>query len=367
MEDKENDIVKGNEIDLVSLARFIWGKRLTLSIASLVFFIFGLIIAFNSKVEFESSCKLLVESQDSDGSKLGSLGSLAGLAGINLSNSASNGFSPTLYPELINSTAFQKELINEPLYFERLDSTISGYTYFKDFNKPSLSENLFTYTIGLPFLIKSWITSEKKSEIESSRVNVVKNNLIRLSKKEWELIADYKDRISIDTDIETGIIEVIVEMPDAYAAAQLTELIVNKLTSKVTEYKIEKAKANLKFIEENFSEAEKIYNEKELKLAILNDKNQNIISSLSKTAYRKIENELNIAFEVYKGLATQLESAKLKVKEETPVFTVLEPARIPNEKSKPKRVIIVIFFILIGFSLSIFFIVLKKVKESVQR
>ena len=55
-----------------------------------------------------------------------------------------------------------------------------------------------------------------------------------------------------------------------------------------------------------------------------------------------------MAFEVYKGLATQLEQAKIKVKEETPVFSVLEPVMVPIDKSKPKRKIILGVFIFIG-------------------
>jgi LPS O-antigen subunit length determinant protein (WzzB/FepE family) len=48
-------------------------------------------------------------------------------------------------------------------------------------------------------------------------------------------------------------------------------------------------------------------------------------------------------------LATQLEQAKIKVKEETPVFTVLEPVKVPVDKSSPKRLLVLASSLIIGF------------------
>ena len=48
------------------------------------------------------------------------------------------------------------------------------------------------------------------------------------------------------------------------------------------------------------------------------------------------------------GLATQLEQAKIKVKEETPVFTVLEPVKVPVNKSRPKKLFVVLGSLFIG-------------------
>ena len=45
-----------------------------------------------------------------------------------------------------------------------------------------------------------------------------------------------------------------------------------------------------------------------------NDKNKNITSSLFRTESQRLQNELDIAMEVYKGLASQLEQAKIKLK-----------------------------------------------------
>ena len=47
-------------------------------------------------------------------------------------------------------------------------------------------------------------------------------------------------------------------------------------------------------------------------------------------------------------MAKQLETAKIKVKEETPILTVIEPITVPNARSKPNRKQIVFIWIFLG-------------------
>jgi uncharacterized protein involved in exopolysaccharide biosynthesis len=43
-----------------------------------------------------------------------------------------------------------------------------------------------------------------------------------------------------------------------------------------------------------------------------------------------------------------LEQSKIQVKEETPVFSILQPAMIPHQKSKPKKPMIVAIWLFLG-------------------
>ena len=47
-------------------------------------------------------------------------------------------------------------------------------------------------------------------------------------------------------------------------------------------------------------------------------------------------------------MAKQLESAKIQVKEDTPVLTVIEPIAIPNGKSTPDRKMILTIWTFLG-------------------
>ncbi|MFH6985184.1 Wzz/FepE/Etk N-terminal domain-containing protein [Marinoscillum luteum] len=330
-------------IDLLELARVIWSKRRFILKVTGTFMAVGLLIAFTSKVEYEASCKLMPENQEGMKGNFGGLGGLAGLAGIDLGGMGATGsLTPELYPEIVKSIPFQLELIHTPIRFEKLDSLLSSYTYFTEIDRPSLFGFLAEYTIGLPGKAKGLFRAEEVAPTNPP------DDLIHLTKGDWKLLEKYRERVNVSVDTKTGVIIVTTEMPDPYAAARLTDLLVKKLTVEVTEYKIGKAKVNLEFIRERYAEAEKEYEVKQRQVARFADQNKNITSSMVQTEYQRLQNEMNIAFEVYKGLASQMEQAKIKVKEETPVFTVLEPVKVPVEKSKPKRVLILASFLFSG-------------------
>lgn len=356
-ENIEKPIVKDGEIDLIEVVRTIWaGRKLILKVTA-IFLVIGLIIAFGSKVEYEASCKLMPESQEGMKSNLGGLGSLAGLAGINLDMGGSGVLRPELYPQIAQSVPFILKVWEEPLKFEKQDTTINSYIYFKEFDKPSFIGVIFKYTIGLPFQIKAWLSSDNSQQ---SQVKTGHQQFIRLNKKDTKLLEMYKERISVKVDSKTGIMTLTTEMPDPVAAAQLAQICTDLLTKYVIDYKISKAQLNYNFVEERFKEAKMDFEKAQEKVALFDDRNRNVVTALAQAESQKLQYEYNVAFEVYKGLATQLEQAKITVKEETPVFTVLEPVKVPVNKSKPKRALQLVVFCFFGGVVGISTILVRK-------
>lgn len=353
-EDQRKKIIQEDEIDLLDLAKVIWSRRIFIIKVTAAFAALGLLIAFTSKVEYEASCKLMPESQEGIKNNLGGLSGLAGLAGIDLGLSGTVSLTPDLYPEIVTSIPFQLDIIHQPIRFEKIDSIISSYNYFKEIDRPSLFSWLASYTIGLPGKIRGFFSS-KDSNLDSE----IDDSLIRLTKDDEDLIENFKKRVSVVVNENTGVISIISEMPDQYAAAKITDLFVKKLTQEVTAYKIGKARVTLEFIQERYLEAEEKYNTRQRVLAEFTDRNKNITSSLVQIEYQRLQNDMTIALEVYKSLAGQLEQAKIKVKEETPVFTILEPVRIPTDNSKPQRRIILLISIFLGVIASTVFVLIK--------
>lgn len=359
MEEKKNiensPIIKDDEIDLIEVAKTIWaGRKLILKVTA-VFFLIGLVIAFGSKVEYEASCKLMPESQEGVKSNLGGLGSLAGLAGINLDMGGTGALTPELYPQIAQSVPFLMKVWNEPIQFEKQDTTTSSYIYFKEIDKPSFLSLMLQYTIGLPFQIKNWF-SKTESEVVPDRKE---NQIIRLSREDTELLEKYRERISVSVDTKTGILTLKSEMPDALAAAELAQLSIDLLTEYVTNYKVSKARENFNFVQARYDESKTNFEKTQEALARFNDRNRNVVTALAQSESQRLQNEYNLAFEVFKGLATQLEQAKIQVKEETPVFTVLEPVKVPVEKSKPKKVLIIVALFSVGIITSVSFLALR--------
>ena len=57
---------------------------------------------------------------------------------------------------------------------------------------------------------------------------------------------------------------------------------------------------------------------------------------------------MNLAFQVFTQVATQLQLAKAKEQEEKPVFAVLEPASVPLLPTGTSRKVILLGFIFLG-------------------
>lgn len=348
----EKPLIKKDEIDLIEIGKTVWeGRKLILKVTAIFLFI-GLVVAFSSKEEFEAECKLMPESQEGMKSSLGGLAGLAGMAGINLdmlSGGGSGALTPDIYPEIAKSAPFLINVWTEPVRFESYDTTVSSYQYFMEIDKPSFLSNLAKYTVGLPFLLKDKIQN-KDEEVSTVKGD---SSIIRLSPKEAKLLANLRERIIVEVDANTGIIVLTCEMPDALASAEVAQLSIDLLTKYITDYKVSKSKVNFDFVQSSYNEAKATFENSQRTLARFNDHNRNVVTALAQTEAEQLQNEYNINYELYKGLATQLEQAKISLKEKTPVFTVLEPVRVPIIKSQPKKGIILVASVLIGIAIGI--------------
>ena len=349
----------GNEkIELLVFINTLWNERKSIIIITSIALTLGLVFAFGSTVEYEASCKLLPDSNENTSINLGGLGGLAGLAGIDLGGFSSNSgvIPPELYPEISRSLPYVKEVMNKPLMFTKHKKSYSAFEYFSTIHKPSFSTLMVEYTIGLPFKLKSVLS---KKELTNSSYNNKETYVIQMSFDEFEIIRKFKERIFVSVDKKTGIILIECKMPDAIASAELTQNCVEILTNYITEYKINKAKDNLNFITERYNEAKIKFELAQEKLASFSDENRNVVTAIGQMRLNKLENDYNLAFEVFKELSKQMEQIKIKVKDETPVFTILEPVQVPVKKSSPKRMIILIASLIFGTVFGIVFIYTK--------
>ncbi|WOC39788.1 GNVR domain-containing protein [Polaribacter sp. HL-MS24] len=79
----------------------------------------------------------------------------------------------------------------------------------------------------------------------------------------------------------------------------------------------------------------------------------------------QLQSQYNLVFAVYSELAKQLETQRLQVKKDTPIFTVLKPVTIPSEKATPKRALILVVYLFLGFVLSIGYVLVKEPLQNI--
>ena len=289
----------------------------------------------------------MVPQVSSGQSKLGGLSSLAAMAGFKMDMNTGSELSPMIYPQIVQSVPFQMELMYTKLSFEGYDEKISLYDYYTDpqYSSFNLLGFVKKYTIGLPGIIIKAIRGEKEIPQISGDTD---NNIIRLSLDERELAESLSSSVYLNVEDRDGYISLTAIMPEAKAAAQLGQKAQKLLQEKIIEFKIEKAKAQLEFVQERYNEREKEFKNIQEKLARFQDKNKNIITELGKTELERYQSEYQISLSVFTELAKQLENSKIQVKEETPVFSIIEPINVPTESFKPKRKQILFIWVFLG-------------------
>ena len=336
-----------DEIDLIALAKTLWEGRRTVIKTIIIFMTIGLFVAIFSQKEYTASCTMVPQSAEG-GSKLGgSLGGLAAMAGINLgSMGGGSDIPPMLYPKIVNSIPFQKELMKTPLSLEGESEQVTFAKYYEEIYSPGVLGYLRKFTIGLPsVIIKAIKVNDSKSLIE---VEEQTDQLLFVSMNERELIEILSDQLSIEFNDKDGYISLSASMPEAKASAQMVQKAQFLLQEAITDFKIQKANGQLSFIKERYAEKKKEAEQAQQILAKFRDQNKNVSTATAQTELERLTAEYNLVYGVYSELAKQLETQKIQVKEDTPIFTIIEPVSVPIEKSKPKRAMILVIWTFLG-------------------
>ena len=313
-----------DEIDLIQILKKFYNAKNLIFYISTIFVITGVIVALLSPLKYSSSTIFITQSQESGNS---SLSGVANLVGINLGASSYGGeIPPSMYPKVGNSTRFKRLM---------LDTTIDN-------------ENNFT----LKDFLLDYYELENEDKLNSSYLYVSK-----IDEKCFQILDEI---ISISVNQKDRFITISSTMPVAEYSAIVAKMSREILQSIIIENKIETARQNLKFSEKQLTEKKFEFDEIQSKLAYFSDSNLNTVNSFVKNEKDKLEAEFEIISAVVTELSKQVEQAKLQVSKDTPVFSTIEEAVIPNTRISPKRTQLVIFYGFVGFVLSCFIVLIQE-------
>ena len=333
------------EIDLIDLIRKLWLERMFILKVTGVFILLGLLTALTGSKEYTASCQFVP--QTSKNANNSSMARLASLAGINMGSLATGEqlLSPLVYPNVLNSIAFKRDLLQTQIRIKGEEEPITLLTYLSDkkYRKFSLTGTILKYTVGLPWLIVHAIKGEPEEQ-----ETIADESFVVLTKEEYTAVRALESVIGIEVEEKKGYIALSAQMPEPYAAAQVAESALELLQKYITEFKVDKVQSNLEFIQERYDELKKEYEEIQELRAAYKDANQGISTSRARTNLEKLDNQYNLAYSIYSEMATQLEQAKIQVKETTPILTVIDPVSMPIKPSKPRKMMILVGFTFLG-------------------
>ena len=341
------------EIDLLELAGKVWAERRLVLKWCGVAVVVALIVGFSIPKEYTTTVMLAPEVEGGSRS-LGGLSALAGMAGINMNaGESSDALYPDLYPDIVSSVGFTTELF--PVFVEDEEGELKTTLY--NYLKEEQRSPWWSAILSLPFKCIGWITSLFQDEEENVGQGI---DPFRLTKDETSVVKMLNERISVSVDKKTSVITLSVTMQDPLISATMTDTVMQKLQNYITEYRTNKARHDLDFTQKLYDEAQKKYYVAQQAYADYVDMNQNISLRSVQTRQERLQNEMNLAYNLYNQTAQQLQLAKAKVQENTPVYTIVQAATVPLKASKPSKLMILVGFVFLAGVMSVGWVLFGK-------
>jgi hypothetical protein len=329
-------------IDIKKCVKEIWTeKRLfykTLPIA----FILSCVYIFSLPRYYTADTKLAPEMENSLGK--GSLSSIASSLGFDIGEiQTTDAITPLLYPDLMEDNGFITSLFNVKV--KSKDSNINTIYY-----------NYLKYLQKKPWWLSIFSTEKKENDIKLI-------DAYNLSKKDDDIASTIRDKILLHVNSKSGVISIIVQDQDPLISKTMTDSVREKLQTYITNYRTNKARTDYEYYKKLTFNAKQEYEKVRRQYASMADASTNVSLRSVELRMEDLENDMQLKFNTYTNLNNQLQAAKAKVQERTPVFTILKGAAVPIKPAGPKRIIFVLVITLLTFIGTAIWIVRKDISD----
>lgn len=329
------------QIDWMGILRQVLAIRKKLYIAAAVGVVLGILIALGTPKQYTVSITLSPE-MGSSKSGSGPASMAASFLGGSIGSDSPDALNATLTPDIVTSTPFLMELFDARVVSQD-KQTDTTFTAYLDEQKSSW----MGYVLKAPGMAISGIKSlftDKKEE----KKDTIQGGTIELNEEDAKKLEGLRKQISAEADKKTGITTLSVTLQDPKVAATVADSVVSKLQQYITAYRTRKAKEDCQYLEKLYKERQQEYYDAQQRYARYVDANSNVVFQSTMAERERLQNDMNLAYQVYSQVAQQLQVARAKVQEEKPVFAVVEPAVVPLNPSGTSRKVIVLGFIFLA-------------------
>jgi len=286
-----------DEIDLRQLFVMLWAGKWIIILMTIVFAAVGVAYALYKPDIYQANALLAPADGENGGRLGGQLGNLASLAGVNLGRDSAN--KTVIAKEVLQSRAFLTDFIHRHSLSASLMAT-------RAWNIPR-SEWVYNREIYNPETGK-WKTSEEGESLKPT---------------DWDLVKKFRGRhLSVTENKDNGMITVGVKSLSPVAAKQWTEWLVKDINEHMRAQDIADAEASISYLKAKLDETN--------------------IAGMQQVFYQLIESETR---------TVMLANAQQEY-----VFKTVDPAVVPQEKSEPKRAVIVVIATILGGMLGVFIV-----------
>ncbi len=289
------------EIDLLELWRVLWANKVIIIVIGTVFAVSSVFYAL-SKPDVYQATTLLSPASSKTGSAglAGQFGGLASLAGINIGGNSSDRTGLAL--EVIYSRHFLETFIEK---HKLLVPLMAATEWDKSTNKLTLNADVYDSTT------QQWLINSDNGE--SFRPSL------------WQAVKQFREILVIDTDKESGMVTITIDFFSPKLATQWLAWLVDDINATMREKDNQEAKNSIEFLTAKLEQT---------KLADMQQVFYDLIEEQTKTL-----------------MLSEVSSEY--------VLKTVDPANAPEERSSPKRSVIVVIGTMLGGMLAIIIVLIR--------
>lgn len=337
-------------IDLQAITKKLWLHRKTffkvLPVVLITTYLITLLVPRTYKCDVilapESSGPTSGSSISSIASSFG-LGSLAKMAGNN------DAINAEIYPDLFKSNDFVVKLMGVDVSTKDGNIKCDYYTYLKDKQKSTPWDKVRGF-------ISELINPTPKDKT-SLKDNI---SIFNLTKRQSELLDGVKGKLKCVVDKKTDVVTITVSDQDPLVAATIANATCQKLQQFIVDYRTSKARVDYEYYLKLCSKAKDEYETVRKAYGAYSDANEDLVLASYRLKADDMENDMQLKYNMYSTLNTQLQMAQAKLQESTPAFTVIQSASVPVKPAGPKRTLIALVMTFLAAVVISCYIIAKK-------
>lgn len=336
-------------IDLRQMFKKLWQRKMLFVKVLPIVFILSCLYIICFPRTYTSNTKMAPELDNPMSG--GTLGSIASSFGINLGDmQTSDAITPLLYPDLMEDNKFVTDLFK--IQVESLDGEIKTtyYEYLKKHQK-------------YPWWIKVIAPIRQLFSSKDNKGGQKQFNPYKLSRRDDDIAGAIRKNITLNIDKRTGVITINTKAQDALICKTLADSVRTKLQEYITDYRTSKARKDLEYYQKLTEQAKASYEKARRTYGSYADANAEVVLESYRAKQNDLENDMQLKYNNYSTMLTQLQAAKAKVQERTPAFTMIKGAAVPIKPSGPKRMIFVVIMVFLSFIATCGYILMKNYSQ----
>jgi hypothetical protein len=338
--ERYNDEIQLKEI-LIKLSEYkvyLLKKKFIIIGLSSLFFVIGVVLAFNSKTKYNAELTFVVE-EDGGGSSLGAMSGIASQFGFDIGGNSNTTFSQSNILELLKSRGvIESALMQSAIVNSKNNLLIEHYLEINKVKESWLEDEAFE---GVSFY-------DDLSYIHDSISGIIWNNII-------------EDNLSIELmSNEANIIKLSYTSLDEDFAKEFVETLIDEMSKMYTAHQTGQANNTLDFLQ---NRADSVFRELEIAeedFARIKDINQRIVKASGRLKELQLMRRVEVLNTMYLEIIKNLELSKITLLNHTPIINTIDTPKLPLKEDYISKVLAGIFGGFLGGFMSVFYFIFRK-------